>query len=76
MEKTIFLDENYFLTQCEVIEERKKAIKVKMTKFVAYPGTNDKTGSFIGFTWLPKKGLIKMKNSLYKLANWVKYTAN
>jgi hypothetical protein len=51
--------------ECEVVEKREKAIRVKATE---HPDV------FKGYAWIPKSGLLSYKDRSdeYMLANWVK----
>lgn len=71
---TFFTINGPFLNECQIIDEREKAVKVKVQSFVAYPGVSDKMGDFKGFAWIPKSALIPSKTmkDTYSIAKWAK----
>lgn len=45
------------MTECTVVEEREKAIKISAKTFISSPGVNDTVGDDRGFAWVPKKAI-------------------
>ena len=56
------------MVECEINENREKAINVKMTEV----DPNGSVGKVRGFAWMPKSGLINEREDEYKIARWVK----
>lgn len=59
--------------ECEIVEEREKAIKVKAKAYIVYPGVVDKSGRYIGYKWIPKSALrceITEGTDMWYFAKW------